>query len=141
MTGGIGTDGAASNNLLDMIDEMRTAALLAKAASGDASAVTAMDALRMATIGSARALGLAADIGSIEPGKLADLTCVDLTCCNSQPIYDPVSQLVYSARADQVSDVWIAGRHQLDSGDLTAIDTQDLIDRSNEWRQRIGIQD
>ena len=141
VTVGIGTDGAASNNLLDMIDEMRTAALLAKATSGDASAVTAMDALRMATIGSARALGLAADIGSIEPGKLADLTCVDLTSCNSQPIYDPVSQLVYSARADQVSDVWIAGRHQLDSGDLTAIDTQDLIDRSNEWRQRIGIQD
>ena len=92
----------------------------------------------MATLDAARSLGLAADIGSIEAGKLADLTCVDLTTCNSQPIYDPVSQLVYTARSGQVSDVWVAGRHQVDSGKLTGIDTQDLASRSDEWRLRIG---
>jgi 5-methylthioadenosine/S-adenosylhomocysteine deaminase len=138
VTVGLGTDGAASNNLLDILDEMRTAALIAKVSAGDAATLTAMEALRMATLDSARALGLGADIGSIEAGKQADLTCIDLTSCNSQPIYDPVSQLVYSARADQVSDVWVAGRHQLDSGKLTGIDTQDLLERSNEWQQRIG---
>jgi 5-methylthioadenosine/S-adenosylhomocysteine deaminase len=138
VTVGLGTDGAASNNVLDMLDEMRTAALLAKVATGDAATLTAMDALRMATLDSARVLGLDADIGSIEPGKLADLACIDLTTCNSQPIYDPVSQLVYTARADQVSDVWVAGRHQLEAGKLTGFDTQDLFSRSNEWRQRIS---
>jgi 5-methylthioadenosine/S-adenosylhomocysteine deaminase len=140
VTVGLGTDGAASNNSLDLLDEMRTAALIARAVTGDASALTAMEVLRMATLESARALGLGADIGSIEPGKLADLTCVDLTTCNSQPIYDPVSQLVYTARAEQVSDVWVAGRHQLESGKLTGIDARDLVDRSNEWRLRIGAQ-
>jgi len=138
ITVGLGTDGPASNNLLDMLEEMRAAALVAKVAAGDASALTAMDTLRMATLDSARALGLAGGTGSIETGKLADLTCVDLTSCNSQPIYDPVSQLVYTARADQVSDVWVAGRHQLDQGRLTGIDLEDLIGRSNEWQQRIG---
>ena len=138
VTVGLGTDGAASNNVLDILDEMRTAALLAKVATGDAATLTAMDALRMATMDSARALGLDAEIGSIEPGKLADLACIDLTTCNSQPIYDPVSQLVYTARAEQVSDVWVAGRHQLEAGKLTGFDTRDLLNRSNEWRQRIS---
>ncbi len=138
MTVALGTDGAASNNILDILDEMRTAALLVKAMSGDASQLSAADALGMATLESARALGLAADIGSIETGKLADLACVDLSRYNSQPVYDPVSQLVYTARAEQVTDVWVAGRHQLDGGRLTGVDTQDLLARSNEWRQRIA---
>ena len=134
----IGTDGAASNNVLDMLDELRTAALIAKAATGNAAALSATDALRMATLDAAKALGLAHDTGSIEPGKAADLTCIDLGSCNSQPVYDPVSQVVYTARADQVSDVWVAGRHQLDNGSLTGIDTAELLMRSEEWRERIG---
>ncbi|MDH3432966.1 MAG: TRZ/ATZ family hydrolase [Gammaproteobacteria bacterium] len=134
----IGTDGAASNNVLDILDELRFAALIARGGSGDASALTAAAALRMATLDAANALGLGEAVGSIAPGKWADLTCVDLSHCNSQPIYDPLSQLVYTARADQVSDVWVAGKHQLDCGRLTGVDTTDLLARSEEWRLRIG---
>ncbi|MCJ7591662.1 MAG: TRZ/ATZ family hydrolase [Woeseiaceae bacterium] len=134
----IGTDGAASNNSLDMLSEMRMTALLAKAVASDAAALSAGDALRMATLGGAVALGLGHETGSIEAGKWADLTCVDLNRLNSQPVYDPVSQLVYTARADQVTDVWIAGKHQLDKGHLTQIDTTSLLARSNEWRDRFA---
>ena len=134
----LGTDGAASNNMLDILDEARTATLLAKVASGDAAAMSAGDALRMATIDAANALGLGDEVGSIAVNKSADLTCIDLGQCNSQPVYDPISQVIYTARADQVSDVWIAGRHQLDSGQLTGINTNDILARTQEWRQRIG---
>jgi len=134
----IGTDGAASNNTLDMLSEMRMAALLAKATASDAAAVSASDALRMATLNGASALGLAHETGSIEPGKWADLTSIDLNRLHSQPIYDPVSQLVYTARADQVTDVWIAGKHLLDNGQLVHIDTDDLLQRSIEWRDRFA---
>lgn len=134
----VGTDGAASNNTLDMLAELGTAALLAKAISGDASALSAADALSMATMGGARALGLAHETGSIETGKWADLTCIDLHRLNSQPMYDPISQLVYTARADQVTDVWVAGRHQLDAGQLQVINTADLFQRCAEWQQRIA---
>jgi 5-methylthioadenosine/S-adenosylhomocysteine deaminase len=135
---GIGTDGPASNNTLDILEELRTATLLAKAATGDASALTASDALRMATLDAAKAIGIADQVGSIETGKLADLICIDLNRCNSQPVYDPVSQVVYTARADQVSDVWVAGRHQLESGRLKHINTDSLRLKSNEWQQRIS---
>lgn len=137
ITVGIGTDGAASNNVLDILAELRTAALLAKVSTSDASALSAMEALQLATISAARALRRDHEIGSIEAGKWADLTCVDLMRCNSQPVYDPVSQLVYTARADQVTDVWVAGRHQVDNGHLTGIDTESLFRRSSEWRTRI----
>jgi len=135
---GIGTDGPASNNTLDILDELRTATLLAKAVTGDASVLTASDALRMATLDAAKAIGIADQVGSIETGKLADLTCIDLNRCNSQPVYDPISQVVYTARADQVSDVWVAGRHQLENGSLKHIDTDSLRLKSNEWQQRIS---
>jgi 5-methylthioadenosine/S-adenosylhomocysteine deaminase len=134
----IGTDGAASNNTLDILDELRMAALLAKAATSDASVLTASDALRMATLDAAKAIGISDQVGSIETGKLADLTCIDLNRCNSQPVYDPISQVVYTARADQVSDVWVAGRHQLESGNLKNIDTDSLRLKSAEWQQRIS---
>ena len=134
----LGTDGAASNNMLDMFSEMRTAALLAKATASDASAVTAGDALYMATMGGARALGIEQLTGSIETGKWADLTCVNLGTLNSQPIYDVVSQLVYATRADQVADVWVAGKRQLDNGQFTQIDTDAVLARGNEWRDRIA---
>jgi 5-methylthioadenosine/S-adenosylhomocysteine deaminase len=135
---GLGTDGAASNNVLDMLAELQAAALLAKVASEDAAALGAMTVLRMATLGSARVLRRDHEIGSVEPGKWADLTCIDLMRGNSQPVYDPVSQIVYSVRAEQVSDVWVAGRHQLDSGVLTGIDMENLFGRTNEWQARIG---
>jgi 5-methylthioadenosine/S-adenosylhomocysteine deaminase len=135
---GLGTDGAASNNTLDMLSEMRTAALLAKAMAEDAAAVSASDALSMATLDSAAALGLADDIGSIEAGKWADLACVDLSPLHSQPVYDPVSQLVYTARCEQVSDVWVAGRHQVENGELAHIDTESIRARADEWRQRFA---
>ena len=117
---------------------MRTAALLAKATASDASAVTAADAMYMATLGGARALGVEQLTGSIEAGKWADLACVNLGTLNSQPIYDVVSQLVYATRADQVADVWVAGKRQLDNGQFTQIDTDAVLARSNEWRDRIA---
>ena len=137
-TVGIGTDGAASNNMLDVLAEVRMAALLAHVAAGDDGAIAAEQVLRMATIDGARALRRDHEIGSIEPGKWADLTCIDLVRCNSQPVHDPVSQLVYATRADQVADVWVGGRHLVDHGELTAIDKQSIFRRSDEWRQRIA---
>lgn len=134
---GIGTDGAASNNTLDMLSEMRIAALLAKVQAGDAATLNAADALEMATIESARAIGLAHEIGTIEPGKWADLACVDLGALNSQPVYDPLSQLVHTARADQVSDVWVAGRRLVEDRRIAHISTDNLLARCNEWRDRI----
>jgi 5-methylthioadenosine/S-adenosylhomocysteine deaminase len=135
----LGTDGAASNNTLDLFAEMQAAALLAKVSAANAAAVAAGEALHMATLAGARALGLEDRIGSIEAGKQADLTCVDLSALNSQPVYDVVSQLVYTANATQVSDTWVGGRHQLDNGRFTHIDTDNLIARSNEWRDRIAM--
>jgi len=134
---GIGTDGAASNNVLDMLSELRTATLLAKARAHDAAAVPAHAALRLATLGSAGVLGLDGETGSIRPGKWADLVCVDLSALNSQPLYDPVSQLVYTARAEQVSDVWVAGRRQLDGGRLVGLDVDAILERGREWGKRL----
>jgi len=138
VTVGLGTDGAASNNMLDILAEARMAALLSKVSAGDAGAITAGQALRMATLDAARVLRRDHEIGSIEPGKWADLTCIDLLRLNSQPLYDPVSQLVYATRADQVSDVWVGGRHLLDRGELTTINRESIFRRSREWQQRIA---
>ena len=138
ITVGLGTDGAASNNTLDILSEANAAALLAKVESGDAAAVTAAQALEMATLGSARALKLDSVIGSIEPGKWADLASIDLGRLNSQPVYDPVSQLVYAVSSDQVSDVWVAGRQLLESGELTHMSIADVSARAREWRERIA---
>jgi 5-methylthioadenosine/S-adenosylhomocysteine deaminase len=137
ITVALGTDGAASNNVLDLLGEMRTAALLAKTQSNDASNLPAAAALRMATLEGARALGLEDIAGSIEIGKSADLTCVDLMHLNSQPVYDPLSQLVYTVQPQQVHDVWVAGRHQVEGGHLNQIDQVDILKRTSEWRQRI----
>jgi 5-methylthioadenosine/S-adenosylhomocysteine deaminase len=134
----LGTDGAASNNDLDMLGEMRTAALLAKAVHGDASALPAADALQMATLNGARALGLADQIGSLAPGKWADIAAIDLGALETQPLYDPVSQLVYAAAREQVSDVWVAGQHLLRKRELTQIDLADVLQRVRGWQQRIA---
>ncbi|MGB5247176.1 MAG: amidohydrolase family protein, partial [Woeseia sp.] len=135
---GLGTDGAASNNELEMLGEMRAAALLAKAVSQDAAALPAATALRMATLDGARALGLDDKIGSLEKGKWADIACVDLATLNSQPLYEPESQLVYTAHPTQVSDVWVAGRHLVDGGKLQQLDVAEILARSSEWRDRIA---
>ena len=134
----LGTDGCASNNDLDMFGELRTAALLAKGVAQDASALDAASALRMATLGGARALGFGDLIGSIEPGKRADLICVDMDRIETQPLYHAISQLVYATGRQQVSDVWIAGHAQLRDGVLTGMDTQALRANAKQWRTRIA---
>ncbi|RJQ48300.1 MAG: TRZ/ATZ family hydrolase [Gammaproteobacteria bacterium] len=133
----IGTDGAASNNDLDMWSEMRSAALLAKGVSGDATSVPAAEALRMATINGARALGLEDKTGSLQPGKAADMTAVHLGAIETQPLYDPVSQLVYAAGRHQVTDVWVAGRRLLRERKLTTLDEQAILARAAQWRDKI----
>jgi 5-methylthioadenosine/S-adenosylhomocysteine deaminase len=134
----IGTDGCASNNDLDMCDEMRCAALLAKGVSGDATAMDAASTLEAATMGGARALGLADSIGSLEVGKLADISCVDLGAIEAQPVYHAISQLVYASGRSQVSDVWIAGKRKLADGVLLDMDVPGLLVRVRQWRERIS---
>jgi 5-methylthioadenosine/S-adenosylhomocysteine deaminase len=133
----MGTDGAASNNDLDLFGELQTAAMVAKAVSGDASAVSAHQALAMATINGARALGLEHEIGSLVAGKRADLIAVDLGDPFIQPVYDPASHLVYSNHGRAVSHSWINGVPQLQDGRLTRIDVPDLMLRVDHWRQQI----
>ncbi|HHH43275.1 MAG TPA: TRZ/ATZ family hydrolase [Gammaproteobacteria bacterium] len=137
----LGTDGAASNNDLDMLGEMRSAALLAKAVQQDASALPAHTALRMATLNGARALGIATETGSLENGKWADISAIDLGALETQPLYDPVSQLVYAAGREQVTDVWVAGQHVLKTRELTHLDTQELVQRARGWQTRIAAGD
>lgn len=134
----IGTDGAASNNDLDLLGETRTAALLAKAVAGSASALDAHRALRMATLNGARALGLDEQIGSLEVGKAADLAVFNLSGLAQQPIYDPISQLIYTSNRDCVEDVWVGGKHLLDSGRLTRLDEQRIIANARTWGAKIA---
>ena len=133
----IGTDGAASNNDLDVMGEMRMAALLAKAVSGDASAVPAHTALRMATLNGAKALGLESEIGSLEAGKWADITAVRLDRIETQPLFNPVSDLVYAASRHQVSDVWVGGRRLLRNRELTTLDIGDISHKARLWREKL----
>ena len=134
----LGTDGAASNNDADMFGEMRSAALLGKLAANDAAALPAATVLEMATLGGARALGIDADTGSLEAGKWADLCAVDLGAVETRPVYDPISQIVYAAGREQVSDVWVAGRRLLDQRRLTTLDLDDICRRSEQWRARMA---
>jgi 5-methylthioadenosine/S-adenosylhomocysteine deaminase len=137
----IGTDGAASNNDLDMVGEMRTAAILAKAVAQDAAGFDAFSALRAATLGGAKAMGFDHLVGSIQPGKQADLVCVDLAALETQPLHHVVSQLVYATGRHQVSDVWIAGRRKLRERQLVDMDETGIIANARQWRERIGAID
>lgn len=134
----LGTDGAAANNDLDMLGEAQTAALLAKGVAGDAKAVDAYQALDMMTINGARALGLEALVGSIEAGKQADLCALDLEAPRTQPLHHVVSQVIYAAASVQVSDVWVAGRRLLKSGELTTIDEGAVMHSAARWRDRLS---
>ena len=135
----LGTDGCASNNDLDMFGETRTAALLAKGVAGDASAFDAAYALQAATLNGARAIGLGERIGSIVPGKQADLVAVRLGALESQPVYHPVSQLIYATGRQQVSDVWIAGVRKVENGALCGIDVDDLGAKARAWQKRLLV--
>ncbi len=133
----IGTDGAASNNDLDMLGEMRTAALLAKGIAGNPSVVPATTALEMATINGAKALGIDHETGSLSISKAADVTAIDLSQLETQPVYEAISQIVYAASRQQVSDVWVAGKQLLKQGQLTLMDTAELKANISEWQKRL----
>jgi 5-methylthioadenosine/S-adenosylhomocysteine deaminase len=134
----LGTDGTASNNDLNMIGEMNTAALIGKTVANNASAVNASQALRMATINGARALGLEAVTGSLEKNKFADIVAIDFSALEMQPVYHPVSHLVYSASREQVSDVWVAGKHLLKERALTTLDEQKILQKVRAWNEKIS---
>ena len=135
---GLGTDGAASNNRLDLFAEMRQAALLGKALACDPTVLPAMQVLRMATLNGARALALDAHIGSLVPGKAADLIAVDFSRPELTPCYDPVSHLVYVAGRQDVSHVWVAGELLLEDGVLTRAELRTAAARALHWQSRIA---
>lgn len=133
----LGTDGAASNNDLDLLGEMRSAAMLGKAVAQDASATNAHQALEMATINGAKALGLEAVCGSIEVGKAADLISFNLAKLNTQPCFDIASNIVYSCASSQLRQTWVQGKLLVDQGELTQLDEAELIAKAQRWAQKI----
>ncbi|MEC8994663.1 MAG: TRZ/ATZ family hydrolase [Pseudomonadota bacterium] len=133
----LGTDGGASNNDLDMFSEMRTAALVAKGIAGDARSLPAHQILEIATINGAKALGIEQNIGSLEVGKYADITAVNLNNFNTLPNHNPLSHLVYAAKSSQVSHVWCGGRAILQNGVLKTIDEGLLRKVTQTWQERI----
>mgnify|MGYP000922383005 CR=1 FL=1 len=135
---GLGTDGAASNNRLDMFEEMRLAALLAKATSGRADTLPAHQVLQMATLNGAKALGLGEITGSLTIGKAADITAVDFSGLNLTPCYDPASHLIYAASREQVSHVWVNGKMLLHGKELTTLNPVELQYRATYWHERIA---
>jgi 5-methylthioadenosine/S-adenosylhomocysteine deaminase len=134
----LGTDGAASNNDLDMISEMRSAAFLSKLSEKNPTTVSAITALTMATLNGAKALGKDKIFGSLIEGKAADMIAIDLHHVNTAPAYHPTSALVYAANRHQVSDVWVAGKRLLDNHRLTTIDEIALLDNIERWERRIS---
>ncbi len=135
---GIGTDGSASNNKLDLLADVRMAALLSKAESGNPTALNAAQALEMATLSGARALGMEQSIGSLVEGKQADIIAIDLSALETQPIYDPISQIIYAAGREQVSHVWVAGRCLMNNRQLTNLDLNELEEKARWWQARIA---
>ncbi len=133
----IGTDGTASNNDLDMIGEMRTAALLAKAVANDCTCLDAHTTLKMATLNGAKALGLNKSIGSLKKGKQADIVAINLDQLETAPIYEPLSQIIYAGNRQQVSDVWIAGKQVLKARELTTMEYGRLMEKAREWQEKI----
>lgn len=133
----IGTDGAASNNDLDMIGEMRTAAILAKAVANDATVLDSHTTLRMATLNAAKALGLDQSIGSLKKGKQADIVALDLDQLETTPLYEPLSQIIYASSRQQVTDMWIAGKRVLKDRQLTTLEYSELMTKAKAWQDKI----
>jgi len=134
----LGTDGAASNNDLDMIGEARTAAFLGKGVSLQADALPASEILQMATLNGARALGRDDQLGSLEIGKQADMVAVDLNRLETQPVYDPVAQLIYAASRDQVTHTWVGGRCLMDNRKLTTLNEAVILKNAQQWQEKIA---
>ena len=134
---GLGTDGAASNNDLDMFEAMRVASLLQKVRTGDPRALAAGAALEMATIGGARALGLASQIGSLEPGKRADLIAVSMNAARQTPMYDPVSHLVYTTRGDDVRTTIVNGRVLMHDRKALSLDEATVLAEARAWASKV----
>lgn len=133
----IGTDGAASNNDLDMLAELQSAALLAKIDSLNPEQLPAYQALYAATMGGAKALGLENQVGSLEPGKQADIIAIDLNQIETQPVYNPIAQIVYAASRNQVTHVWVAGKHLLDDRKLTSLNEKAIMNNAKSWKEKI----
>ena len=133
----IGTDSTASNNDLDMFGEMRTAALLAKGISNDSTCLDAQTTLQMATLNGAKALGLDGTIGSLKKGKQADIVAINLDQLETAPLYEPVSQIVYSANRQQVTDVWVSGKQLLKNRELTTMEYTKLMEKAKSWEVKI----
>jgi 5-methylthioadenosine/S-adenosylhomocysteine deaminase len=136
----LGTDGPASNNNLDLFEEMRTASLAAKLVTGDPAALDAATCIRMATIDGAKALGLDHIIGSLEPGKQADVIVVDLNRPHLSPLYNPASHLVYCARGSDVRDVWVNGARIVRNGSIVTVDRNALLEKVGETAVRIAAE-
>jgi 5-methylthioadenosine/S-adenosylhomocysteine deaminase len=134
----LGTDGAASNNRLDIFSEMRLASLLAKVSTSDAAALPAATALAMATRNGARALGFEDVTGSLVTGKDADVVAIDLGGIATQPVFDPVSHLVNTAERNDVTDVWVRGRRMLADRALIGIDTASILARTRIWQHKLS---
>jgi 5-methylthioadenosine/S-adenosylhomocysteine deaminase len=133
----LGTDGAASNNRLDILGEARMAALLAKVAAHDPAVLPAQQVLEMATLGGARALGLDQHLGSLVPGKEADVVAIDLSAAGARPCYDPISHLVHVTGSDRVTDVWVGGRRVVADRRLTTTDEGAVAARAHIWQERL----
>ncbi len=134
----IGTDSCASNDDLDMLSELHSAALLAKGVANNAAALPAYDTLRCATINAAIALGIDQDTGSLETGKSADLSIIDVGTLEAQPMYDPIGHVVYATQRNQVSDVWVAGKQLLSNRELLTLDQNEILAKTKEWHQKIN---
>ncbi|MEM7027451.1 MAG: TRZ/ATZ family hydrolase [Pseudomonadota bacterium] len=131
------TDGTASNNDLDMIGEMRTAAILAKAVANDSTVLDAHTTLKMGTLNAAKALGLEELIGSLKVGKQADIVAINLEQLETLPLYEPVEQIIYAGNREQVTDVWIAGKQVLSSRELLVFDYARLVKKAKNWQKKI----
>jgi 5-methylthioadenosine/S-adenosylhomocysteine deaminase len=135
---GVGTDGCASNNRLDMLAETRVASLLQKGITGNAAALPAHMALEMATLNGARALGWDNEIGSLVPNKSADMVAIDFSDIECQPCYDPVSHVFHAAGREQVTHSWVAGELIMDNRVLTKLDVAEIKSKSKMWQQRFS---
>lgn len=138
VTVALGTDGAASNNDLDMIGEMQSAAFVGKITAQNSTALSAAEALRMATLNGAKVMQWENETGSLEIGKSADIIAINLNALNTQPVYNPIAQIVYAAQSTQVTDVWVNGRQLMKNRALTTLDEETILAKTKRWQGRIS---